>query len=303
MKKIYPGIIANDEGLNKLCKIHKLKNTRNSRKKIYNFRKFIYSNENIIKNIFGIILHYDDFKNEEGIKFIHHLKKKNIRYGIKFDDGRKKISNKNEKVTIGLNNISKKILIYKKFKCSFAKWKVEFNICKRKVSDKIIKKNIKNLFDFVLICKKNKITPMIETDLVRSAKYSYKDATKISEAIYSEINKNLKINKFRGKIYFKTNLIYPGKDYNLNHKKSAIITDKLLNKYFKKKLKNIFFLSGGEKDFKIIKTIKKMKQNKNLNYSYAFSRGFFNDLRIYFHLKNKEKLTQKCNEKINLYIK
>ena len=191
--KYNPGIIANDEGLKNLCKKYSIKFNNNSIKKIYNFRNLIFSNPFLNKNIFGVILHEDDFINKEGIDFIKNLKKKKIKIGMKFDSGRKLVSKKKlEKITFGFREIRKKILIYKKFNCSFAKWKVEFNVYNNSLSDKNIKKNIYTLIKFITICQKHNILPMIESDLTRNSKYSLNTAIKLTEKIYELLNSQLK---------------------------------------------------------------------------------------------------------------
>tara|TARA_B110000027_G_scaffold127329_1_gene146551 strand:+ start:742 stop:1668 length:927 start_codon:yes stop_codon:yes gene_type:complete len=300
--KYNPGIIANDEGLKNLCKKYSIKFNNNSIKKIYNFRNLIFSNPFLNKNIFGVILHEDDFLNKEGIDFIKNLKKNKIRIGMKFDSGRKLESKKKlEKITFGFKEIKKKILIYKKFNCSFAKWKVEFNVYNNSLSDKNIKKNIYTLIKFITICQKHNILPMIESDLTRNSKYSLSTAIKLTEKIYKLLNSELKKKNIYNKILFKTNIIYPGKGSKLNHKISATKTKTMISEYLGKNIKNIFFLSGGEKDNKVIKTIKILQKEERKYYSFAFGRGFFYKVDNFFISQNINKIFKICNQKINNY--
>ena len=300
--KYNPGIIANDEGLRSLCKKYSLPIENQSYKKIYKFRNFIFSNKLLSKNIYGVILHSDDFQNLEGLNFIKNLKKNKIKIGIKFDQGRKFMSKKKlEKVSYGLNEINNKILIYKKFNCSFAKWKVEFNVYKNSVSTKNINDNIKTLMNFIKVCKRNKILPMIETDLVRNSSYNLKVAKNISKKIYDYLNYNLKKKKFNTNILFKTNIIYPGYGHQFNHKISANLTNNLIASKLPQNIKKVFFLSGGEKDHRVIKTIKILYKEKNKQYSFAFGRGFFEKLDIFFSNFNKIKLNRMLENKIKKY--
>jgi fructose-bisphosphate aldolase class I len=300
--KYNPGIIANDEGLKNLCKKYSIKFSNNSIKKIYNFRNLIFSNPFVNKNIFGIILHEDDFLHKEGENFIKNLKKNKIKIGMKFDSGRKVVSkNKLEKISFGFKEIRKKILIYKKFNCSFAKWKIEFNVYDNSLSDKNIKNNVETLIKFVTICLKNNILPMIETDLTRNSRYSLNTAITLTAKIYILLNTQLKKRKIKKKILFKTNLIYPGKGSILNHKISANRTKTIISEYFGKNIKNIFFLSGGEKDDKVIKTIKILQKEKSRNYSFAFGRGFFYKVDNFFTNQNKNEIFKICNQKIKNY--
>ena len=300
--KYNPGIIANDEGLINLCKKYSLPNDDKSYKKIYNFRNLIFSNKLLLKNIYGVILHIDDFQNPDGIKFIKNLKKNKIKIGMKFDSGRNFSSKqKLEKVTYGLKNINQKILIFKKFNCSFAKWKVEFNIYKNSISNTNINTNINTLMKFILLCKKNNILPMIETDLTRKTKYTLNVAQKITEKIYDVLNYNLKKNQFNIDVLFKTNIIYPGYRQKLNHKISSQLTNRYIEQKIPKNIKKIFFLSGGEKDYNVIKAIKFLYKNKNRKYSFAFGRGFFDKLDNYFLSSNKIKLRNILTDKIKNY--
>ena len=300
--KYNPGIIANDEGLRNLCKKYSLPVGNKSYKKIYDFRNFIFSNKLLSKNIYGVILHSDDFQNLEGLNLIKNLKKNNIKIGIKFDLGRKFVSKKKlEKVSYGLNEINKKILIYKKFNCSFAKWKAEFNVYKNTVSTKNINDNINILMNFIFICEKNKILPMIETDLVRNSRYNLKVAKNISKKIYDYLNQCLKQKKFNTNILFKTNIIYPGYGHQFNHKISSNLTNNFISNKLPKNIKKVFFLSGGEKDHRVIKTIKILYKEKNKQYSFAFGRGFFEKLDNFFLNFDKTKLNRMIENKIRSY--
>ena len=300
--KYNPGIIANDEGLINLCKKYSLPNDSKSHKKIYNFRNLIFSNKLLSKNIYGVILHIDDFQNPDGINLIKNLKKNKIKIGMKFDSGRNFSSIKKlEKVSYGLKDINQKILIFKKFRCSFAKWKVEFNIYKNSISNKNINTNINTLMKFVTLCEKNNILPMIETDLTRRTKYTLNVSKKITEKIYDILNYNLKKKNFNIDMLFKTNIIYPGYGQKLNHKISSQLTNEYIEQKIPKNIKKIFFLSGGEKDHKVIKAIKFLYKKKNRKYSFAFGRGFFDKLDKYFFSSDKTKLRRVLVDKIKNY--
>ena len=142
---------------------------------------------------------------------------------------------------------------------------------------------------------------MIESDLTRNSKYSLSTAIKLTEKIYKLLNSELKKKNIYNKILFKTNIIYPGKGSKLNHKISANKTKTKTSEYLGKNIKNIFFLSGGEKDNKVIKTIKILQKEERKYYSFAFGRGFFYKVDNFFISQNINKIFKICNQKINNY--
>ena len=119
------GILAADESTPTCSKRFESINTESTTESRNFYRNMLFTSEDIVKYISGIILFDETFHQSElssGMKFPKYLISKNILPGIKVDQGLEDFS-PYEKLTKGLDGLSKRLEKYYSLGAKFAKWR------------------------------------------------------------------------------------------------------------------------------------------------------------------------------------
>ncbi len=244
------GILAADESTNTIGNRLKVLNLENNPDNRKNYRKMLFSTQNLEKYISGIILYEETFYDEyvEGTTFSEYLKQKNIVPGIKVDQGLVSINTDDEKITKGLDTLNERCIDYYKNGARFTKWRCVFKIGQNLPSSELISQNISILTQYAKISQKNNLVPIVEPEILMDGTHNIKQCQNVTENILIKLFKSL-LNEdimLEGLI-LKVNMIKNGTNStekaDLNEIVNRTIT--VLKKCVPEEVSGIFFLSGG----------------------------------------------------------
>lgn len=271
------GILAADESTptcNKRFKNLKIESTPESR----NFyRNFLFTSLDIEKYISGIILFDETFYQTElssGMTFPEYLISKDILPGIKVDKGLEDFGS-SEKLTQGLDGLSKRLAKYYSLGARFAKWRAVITPGDGIPTDDCILANAKNLAKYAVKCQQTNLVPIVEPEVLMDGSHTIDDSFDITSRTLNTVFDQLQKHKVNLQgIVLKPNMVLSG--YNCSYQADITeVAEKTINclsAHVPAEVPGIAFLSGGQPDEDATMHLNEMNKYEtdwNLTFSYG----------------------------------
>src|SRR5258706_6513620 len=271
------GILAADESsgtCEKRFQTVKVECTEENRRA---YRQLLFGTPGIEQYLSGVIL-FDETarqKASDGPLFPQYLAKKGVIPGIKVDKGTVDIPfTRGEKVTEGLDGLSKRMEEYFKLGCRFAKWRAVITIGEGIPTHTCLYANAHVLARYAAACQAASIVPMIEPEVLLDGDHSIERCEEVTEqtlrATYAAIAAYNVVPEF---LILKTSMVVSGK----NNPRQAGVDEvaerqiRVLKRTVPAAQPGIVFLSGGQSDEAATAHLSAMAATKNLPWPLTFS--------------------------------
>jgi fructose-bisphosphate aldolase class I len=218
------------------------------------YHNLLFSAPGVEQYLSGVIL-FDETarqKSNDGMPFPHYLAKKGIIPGIKVDKGTVDIPlSAGEKVTDGLDGLSKRLEEYFQMGCRFAKWRAVITIGEGIPTHTCLYANAHALARYAAACQAASIVPMIEPEVLLDGEHTIERCEEVTEATlratYAAVAAyNVSVEH----LILKTSMVVSGKD---NRRQASVDevaerTVRVLKRTVPAAQPGIVFLSGGQSD-------------------------------------------------------
>src|SRR3954452_13366827 len=181
------------------------------------YRQLLFGTPGIEQYLSGVIL-FDETarqKASDGTPFPQYLQKKGIIPGIKVDKGLVDLplAPKGEKVSEGLDGLSKRLEEYFKMGCRFAKWRSTITITDSLPTHACLYANAHVLARYAAACQVANIIPMVEPEVLLDGTHTAERSEEVHEntlrALYAAIAAYNVVAEF---LILKTSMVVSGKD-------------------------------------------------------------------------------------------
>ncbi len=248
------------------------------------YRALLFGTPGVEQYLSGVIL-FDETarqKANDGTPFPEYLARKGVMPGIKVDRGTIEIPlSPGEKVTEGLDGLSKRLDEYFKLGCRFAKWRAVITIGKNIPTHTCLYANAHVLARYAAACQQASIVPMIEPEVLLDGEHTIERCEEVVEqtlrATYAAMAAyNVSVEH----LILKTSMVLSGKD---NRRQAGVDevaerTVRVLKRTVPAAQPGIVFLSGGQSDEAATAHLNAMTAMKNLPWplTFSFSRALQN---------------------------
>ena len=278
------GILAADESSGTCEKRFQTVNVECTEENRRAYRALLFSTPGVEQYLSGVIL-FDVTarqKANDGAPFPEYLARKGVMPGIKVDRGTIEIPlSPGEKVTEGLDGLSKRLDEYFKLGCRFAKWRAVITIGKNIPTHTCLYANAHVLARYAAACQQASIVPMIEPEVLLDGEHTIERCEEVVEqtlrATYAAIAAyNVSVEH----LILKTSMVLSGKD---NRRQAGVDevaerTLRVLKRTVPAAQPGIVFLSGGQSDEAATAHLNAMAAMKDLPWplTFSFSRALQN---------------------------
>ena len=271
------GILAADESTPTCNKRFESISTESTASTRNYYRNLLFTSKGIEKFISGIILFDETFHQSEletGKKYPEFLSSLGILPGIKVDQGLGDFGD-GEKLTKGLDGLSKRLNDYYSLGARFAKWRAVINISETFPSQDCIEANAGTLAKYALACQQSNLVPIVEPEVIMDGNHTIDQSFDVtSRALSSVFDQLQNHNVSLQGIVLKPNMVLSGYDcsYQADIEEVAEKTINCLSANVPTEVPGIAFLSGGQSDE--LATLHLNEMNKyetdwNLTFSYG----------------------------------
>ncbi|RKR83825.1 fructose-bisphosphate aldolase class I [Mucilaginibacter gracilis] len=259
LKTIAGNLMAGDKGLlamdestatcNKRFEELGIPQTEEYRRK---YRELIVTTPRLEECINGAILFDETIRQTtaDGVRFIDILKEKGIIPGIKVDEGTIPMAGfPGEKLTEGLDGLSKRLAEYYKMGARFAKWCAVFTIGANTPSSTCIKANAYLLARYAALCQEAGLVPIVEPEVIMDGDHSLELCGEVTtEVLHAVFNALYQHKVDLGGMILKPNMILPGtqNSYQSNTEEIATATVNCFMRCVPASVPGVAFLSGGQ---------------------------------------------------------
>jgi len=273
------GILAADESNGTMTKRLESVNVPSSPENRLLFRETLFSSENMIDCIGGVIL-YDETINQSsssGKKIPTLISETGTVPGIKVDTGAKNLANSSEeKITEGLDGLRERLTAYYQLGARFTKWRGIYSISKKYPSQLAIHTNAHALARYAALVQECGMVPIVEPEVLMDGEHSAEDCLAKTSEVIQKCFEELNIHKIDlTGIILKPNMILAG-----NNSKNKISSEEVSSKTLeclKKSVPNevpgIAFLSGGQSEIEATENLNLISKNNNTNFIMTYSYG------------------------------
>jgi fructose-bisphosphate aldolase class I len=272
------GILAADESSATCEKRFQTINVECTEENRRSYRQLLFATPGVEQYISGVIL-FDETarqKASDGTPFPQYLQKKGILPGIKVDKGLVDLplAPKGEKVSQGLDDLSRRLDEYFKMGCRFAKWRSTITITDTLPTHACLYANAHVLARYAAACQAASIVPMIEPEVLLDGTHTAERSEEVHEAtlraVYAAISA---YNVSLEHLILKTSMVVSGKD---NPKQAGVDevaerTVRVLKRTVPAAQPGIVFLSGGQSDQAATAHLSAMAAMKGLPWPLTFS--------------------------------
>jgi fructose-bisphosphate aldolase, class I len=272
------GILAADESSGTCEKRFQSVSVECTEENRRSYRQLLFSTPGVGQYLSGVIL-FDETarqKASDGTPFPQYLQRKGIIPGIKVDKGLADLplAPKGEKVSEGLDGLSKRLDEYFKLGCRFAKWRSTITITDTLPTHACLYANAHVLARYAAACQAASIVPMIEPEVLLDGTHSAERSEEVHEAtlraVYAAISA---YNVSLEHLILKTSMVVSGKD---NPRPAGIDevaerTVRVLKRTVPAAQPGIVFLSGGQSDEAATAHLSAMAAMKGLPWPLTFS--------------------------------
>ncbi len=273
------GILAADESNGTMTKRLDSINVKSSPESRLKFREILFSSEEGMKNIGGVILYDETIRQStpSGRKIPELINSFGSVAGIKVDTGAKRMVNSQvETITEGLDGLRERLEEYYALGARFTKWRAVININKSYPSEQAISANAHALARYASLVQEAKMVPIIEPEVLMNGDHDIDKCYKITTKVLQECYKELKFHNvnLEGTI-LKPNMVLPG-DRCLkksNAQEIAQMTLKCLKENVPSEVPGIAFLSGGQTEIEATQNLNEISKINDTNFIMSFSYG------------------------------
>lgn len=184
------GILAADESnstIEKRFAAIQLDNTAENRR---DYRLLLATTPGLSEYISGVILFEETFSNQDqdGKTVPEILLANGILPGIKVDKGLHTLPNtQEEQVTLGLDDLTERLAIFKAKGAKFAKWRNVYRISDCTPSMAAIKTGAENLARYAATCQAQGIVPIVEPEVLIDGDHSIDHCAEVCELVLHEV--------------------------------------------------------------------------------------------------------------------
>ena len=271
------GILAADESIGTIGKRFEQINIENTAQNRFTYRELLANTTNLEKYINAVILFEETFESFNNINIADIFNQKDIITGIKVDKGLINLSNTNdEKITQGLDNLSERLMSYKKLGAKFAKWRNVYLISESTPSLTAIKAGSEVLARYAATCQSLGIVPIVEPEVLIDGNHSIDDCAEATEIVLHELFKALFIHQVELEtMILKPSMITCGKDYTpfSTPEEIAEYTISVFRNTVPAAVPSINFLSGGQTALQATINLNAINNVGNQPWKLSFSYG------------------------------
>ena len=241
------------------------------------YRGLLFTTPGIEQYLSGVILFDETIrqKTNDGVPFADYLAKKGIVPGIKVDAGAKDMPlHPGEKVTEGLDGLSKRLQEYFKLGARFAKWRAVITIGENIPSHACIYANAHALARYAGACQDASIVPIIEPEVLLDGEHTAERSEEVHEATLRACYSALAAYDVAPEYtILKASMVVSGK----NNKRQAGVeevaerTVRVLKRTVPAASPGVVFLSGGQSDESATAHLNAMAAMKGLPWPLTFS--------------------------------
>jgi fructose-bisphosphate aldolase class I len=241
------------------------------------YRQLLFGTAGIEQFLSGVIL-FDEAarqKANDGAPFPEYLARKGVIPGIKVDKGTVDIPlAPGEKVTEGLDGLSKRLDEYFKIGCRFAKWRAVITIGNGIPTHTCLYANAHALARYAAACQNSNIVPMIEPEVLLDGEHTIERCEEVTEATLRATYAALAAyNVSPEHVILKTSMVVSGK----SNKRQAGVDEvaertlRVLKRTVPAAQPGIVFLSGGQSDESATAHLSAMAADRSLPWPLTFS--------------------------------
>ncbi len=216
------------------------------------WRELLFTAPGIETGLSGVIL-YDETirqKSSDGIPFPEALMKRGIVPGIKVDKGTVELQNfPEEKITEGLDGLSKRLAEYVSMGAQFTKWRAVIKIGQGIPTQECIDANVYVLAQYAALAQNAGLVPIVEPEVLLDGTHTLPQSEAALAQTLASVFAALK--KYRVHLpgtILKSSMALPGKESGVKAgpREIAEATLRALKKSVPQELPGIVFLSGGQ---------------------------------------------------------
>src|SRR6185295_9060462 len=255
--KVAPGkgLLAADESAGTCKKRFDSVNVESTEENRRAYRELLFTTPGVGDYVSGVILFDETLrqKTKDGEPFAQYLSNKGIIPGIKVDAGAKNLALcPGEKVTEGLDGLSKRLEEYFKLGARFAKWRAVITIGEGIPSHTCIYANAHALARYAAACQEASIVPIIEPEVLLDGGHTIERCEEVTEETLRACYAALAAHRVAPEHQIlKASMVVSGKN---NARQAGVV-----------------FLSGGQSDEAATAHLNAMASMKGLPWPLTFS--------------------------------
>ena len=279
------GILAADESNSTMTKRLESINVKSSPENRLKFREILFSSEEGMKNIGGVILYDETIRQttSSGKKIPELINSFGSVPGIKVDTGAKRMVSDpanalrmGETITEGLDGLRERLEEYYELGARFTKWRAVIKINKSCPSDLTINANAHALARYASLVQEAKMVPIIEPEVLMNGDHNIDKCFEVTSKVLQECYRELKFHNvnLEGTI-LKPNMILPGDKCTSrsNVQEIAKMTLKCLKENVPNEVPGIAFLSGGQSEIEATQNLNEINKINDTDFIISFSYG------------------------------
>jgi len=279
------GILAADESNGTMTKRLESINVKSSPENRLKFREILFSSEDGMKNIGGVILYDETIRQtaSSGKKIPELINSFGSVPGIKVDTGAKRMVSDpanalrmGETITEGLDGLRERLEEYYELGARFTKWRAVIKINKSCPSDLTINANAHALARYASLVQEAKMVPIIEPEVLMNGDHNINKCFEVTSKVLQECYRELKFHNvnLEGTI-LKPNMILPGDKCTSrsNVHEIAKMTLKCLKENVPNEVPGIAFLSGGQSEIEATQNLNEINKINDSDFIISFSYG------------------------------
>jgi fructose-bisphosphate aldolase class I len=248
------GILAADESTGTIEKRFKAIGVESTEPNRRAYRDMLFTAKGIEHHVSGVILYDETIRQQshDDVPFAKLLASKGILPGIKVDAGAKDLALcPGEKVTEGLDGLTKRCAEYVKMGAKFAKWRAVITIGRDIPSTTCIAANAHALARYAAICQATGLVPIVEPEVLMDGDHTVERCEEVTEWTLNAVYEALYINRVTlEETVLKPSMVISGKDCPKQAGVAEVAerTVKILKRCVPAAVAGIAFLSGGQSD-------------------------------------------------------
>jgi len=241
------------------------------------YRGLLFTTPGVEQYLSGVILFDETLrqKTNDGVPFAQYLSNKGIIPGIKVDAGAKNLALcPGEKVTEGLDGLSKRLEEYFKLGARFAKWRAVITIGEGIPSHTCIYANAHALARYAAACQEASIVPIIEPEVLLDGGHTIERCEEVTEETLRACYAALAAHRVAPEHQIlKASMVVSGKN---NARQAGVDevaerTVRVLKRTVPAAAPGVVFLSGGQSDEAATAHLNAMASMKGLPWPLTFS--------------------------------
>ena len=246
------------------------------------YRDMLFTSNKIEDYISGVILFDETLRQTttcaEKIPFTKLLSSRGIIPGIKVDQGVIDLEGfPNEKATVGLDGLDKRLAEYYELGARFAKWRAVITIGDSIPSEACIYANAHSLARYASKCQQAGLVPIVEPEVIMNGTHTIETCNMVTNKVLKIVFEQLHMyNVLLEGIILKPNMIISAIDcpVQADIEKVADLTYTCLKENVPENVPGIAFLSGGQSaDLATLHLNKMNKKYSDMPWNLTFSYG------------------------------